>query len=63
MVLPDCPPPLFALGHSMGATVLIRAAIEGRRWFDRMVLTAPMIALAGFGATTDRAPPGARDAA
>ena len=26
VVLPDCPPPLFALGHSMGATVLIRVA-------------------------------------
>ena len=25
VVLPDCPPPIFALGHSMGATVLIRA--------------------------------------
>ena len=44
VVLPDCPPPIFALGHSMGATVLIRAAHRGHRWFDRMVLTAPMIA-------------------
>jgi len=43
IVLPDCPPPLFALGHSAGATVLIRAAAKGRRWFDRMVLSAPMI--------------------
>jgi lysophospholipase len=47
VVLPDCPPPLFALGHSMGATVLIRAARQGQRWFDRMVLTAPMIRLSG----------------
>jgi lysophospholipase len=47
VVLPDCPPPLFALGHSMGGTVLIRAAHRGRRWFDRMVLSAPMIVLAG----------------
>ena len=46
IVLPDCPPPFFALGHSMGATVLIRAAHRGHRWFDRMVLTAPLIALA-----------------
>ena len=29
VVLPDCPPPVFALAHSMGATVLIRAAHEG----------------------------------
>ena len=47
VVLPDCPPPLFALGHSTGAAVLIRAAHRGHRWFDRMVLTAPLIALGG----------------
>ena len=52
IVLPDCPPPLFAIGHSTGATILIRAAYQGRRWFDRMVLTAPLIDLVGFGATT-----------
>jgi lysophospholipase len=51
VVLPDCPPPLFALGHSMGGTVLLRAAHRGRRWFDRMVLSAPMIALAGRAAS------------
>ncbi len=45
VVLPDCPPPLFALAHSMGAAVLIQAAAKGHRWFDRMVLTAPMISL------------------
>jgi lysophospholipase len=48
VVLPDCPPPIFALGHSMGASVLIRAAYRGRRWFDRLVLVAPMLALAGI---------------
>ena len=46
VVLPDCPPPLFAIAHSMGATVLLRAAYRGLRWFDRIVLTAPMIKLA-----------------
>jgi lysophospholipase len=51
IVLPDCPPPLFALGHSTGGTVLIRAAYRGRRWFDRMVLTAPLIDLQGFNAS------------
>ena len=25
-MLPDCPPPLFALAHSMGAAILMRAA-------------------------------------
>jgi lysophospholipase len=51
IVLPDCPPPLFALGHSTGATILIRAAHRGHRWFDRMVLIAPLIGVASAGAT------------
>jgi lysophospholipase len=45
VVLPDCPPPIFCLAHSMGAAVAIRACHAGRRWFDRVVLSAPMIAL------------------
>jgi lysophospholipase len=45
VVLPDCPPPIFALGHSMGAAVAIRACHDGCRWFERVVLSAPMIAL------------------
>jgi lysophospholipase len=47
VVLPDCPPPIFALAHSMGAAVLMRIARQGSRWFDRIVLTAPMIRLGG----------------
>ncbi len=46
VVLPDCPPPIYALAHSMGAAVAICACHAGRRWFDRVVLSAPMIALA-----------------
>src|SRR6476659_9889580 len=53
VVLPDCPPPLFALGHSMGAAVLLRAAFQGRRWFDRIVLSGPMVDL--YGAAGSRA--------
>ncbi|MGC1667863.1 MAG: alpha/beta hydrolase [Pseudolabrys sp.] len=45
VVLPDCPPPIFALAHSMGAAVMIRACHDGSRWFERTVLSAPMIAL------------------
>jgi lysophospholipase len=45
VVLPDCPPPYFALAHSMGGTVLLRLAYAGKRWFDRVVLSAPMIDL------------------
>jgi lysophospholipase len=48
VVLPDCPPPLFALAHSMGGAVLIRSASQGHNWFDRIVLSAPMIAVTGI---------------
>jgi lysophospholipase len=47
VVLPDCPPPIFAIGHSMGGTVMMRVARQGSRWFDRIVLSAPMLRLAG----------------
>jgi lysophospholipase len=47
VVLPDCPPPYFALAHSMGGAVMLRVAHAGRRWFDRIVLSAPMIDLPG----------------
>jgi lysophospholipase len=45
VMLPDCPPPFFALAHSMGGAVMLRIAHAGKRWFDRMVLSAPMIDL------------------
>ena len=48
VMLPDCPPPYYALAHSMGGAVMLRVAHSGRRWFDRMVLSAPMIDLPGF---------------
>src|ERR1700692_3264469 len=47
VVMPDCPPPFFALAHSMGGAVMLRIAHAGKRWFDRMVLSAPMIDLPG----------------
>jgi lysophospholipase len=47
VVLPDCPPPYFALAHSMGGAVMLQVAHAGKRWFDRMVLSAPMIDLPG----------------
>jgi lysophospholipase len=46
VVLPDCPPPLFALGHSTGGAILLRNATRRPNWFERMVLSAPLIALA-----------------
>lgn len=48
VVLPDCPPPYFALAHSMGGLILIDAVKQGRRWFDRAVVTAPMLHFAGM---------------
>jgi len=51
VVLPDCPPPHFALAHSMGGAVMLRIAHSGKRWFDRMVLSAPMIDLPGRATT------------
>jgi lysophospholipase len=47
IVLPDCPPPYFALAHSMGGAIMLEALTFGRRWFDRVVLTSPMIGLYG----------------
>jgi lysophospholipase len=55
VVLPDCPPPLFAIGHSMGGAVMMRVVRRGNRWFDRIVLSAPMIRLRGVrGAAATR---------
>jgi lysophospholipase len=44
IVLPDCPPPFYALAHSMGANILLRNAARPGSWFERMILSAPMIA-------------------
>jgi len=50
VVLPDCPAPIFALAHSMGGAILLEAVHQGRRWFDRIVLSSPMIDLFGLAA-------------
>ncbi len=44
VALPDCPPPYFALAHSTGATVLLRA-LGTRTWFTRVVASAPLLGL------------------
>lgn len=46
VVLPDCPPPYYALAHSMGGNILLRHAVATSSWFERMILIAPMIAFA-----------------
>jgi lysophospholipase len=48
VVLPDCPAPYFALSHSMSAMVLFSAATKRGCWFSRMVMTAPMVRIAGL---------------
>ncbi len=42
---PHCPPPYFALAHSMGAAVMLRVAHAGAAPFERFVLCAPLIDL------------------
>ena len=44
VVLPDCPPPYVALAHSMGGHILLRHASTPSSWFERMVISAPMLA-------------------
>lgn len=46
VVLPECPPPYYALAHSMGGNILARHAIASDSWFDRIVLCAPMFEIA-----------------
>ncbi|MCW5713625.1 MAG: alpha/beta hydrolase [Bauldia sp.] len=48
--LPDCPPPHFAMAHSMGALVCLRAASAGWVLFERMVLLTPLLGLSRVAA-------------
>ncbi len=45
ILLPDCPPPFYLVGHSMGGLVSLFAAATERTMFDRVFLSAPMVAL------------------
>ncbi len=42
VVLPDCPPPYFALAQSTGGHILMRS-LARHTWFERAVLTSPFI--------------------
>jgi lysophospholipase len=44
VVLPDCPPPYYAIGHSTGGNVIL-STIRSRSWFRKCVLVAPLIDL------------------
>ena len=45
IVLPDCPPPYYAMAHSMGGAVLLQSAVMSNCWFERIFLSAPMLQL------------------
>lgn len=47
ILLPDCPPPYYLVGHSMGGLVSLLASTRDRMMFDRIFLSAPMLALDG----------------
>lgn len=49
VALPDCPPPHFALAHSTGGLVALRAVHDGRVRFARMVIDGPLLALGNRG--------------
>lgn len=48
IVLPDCPPPYYLVGHSTGGLVGLLAAARDRLMFDRVFLTSPMVSLPGL---------------
>jgi lysophospholipase len=43
VVLPNCPGPYVALAHSMGGHILLREAGHDDSWFERIIVTAPML--------------------
>lgn len=47
ILLPDCPPPYYLVGHSMGGLASLFAGVNDRMMFDRVFLSAPMLALDG----------------
>jgi lysophospholipase len=51
VVLPDCPPPYFAMAHSMGGAVMLHVAHTGIEAFERFVLCSPMVDLPGLRAS------------
>lgn len=49
VVLPDCPPPYYVLAHSTGGAIALLSAERLRTQIDRIVLSAPLLALS-YGA-------------
>ncbi len=48
VLTPSCPKPWFGLAHSMGGTILIEQARQGRSPFARLALISPMIGIYGL---------------
>jgi lysophospholipase len=48
ILLPDCPPPYYLVGHSMGGQAALMAGARDRLMFDRMFLSAPMVEIYGL---------------
>ena len=48
VLLPDCPGPFYLVGHSMGGLVSLMAAARDRLMFDRVFVSAPMLAIDGM---------------
>lgn len=44
LVLPQCPPPYFAVGHSTGGNVMLRV-IRKHRWFEKAIVCSPLLGL------------------
>jgi len=47
ILLPDCPPPYYLVGHSMGGLAALFAGTTDRMMFERIFLSAPMIEVHG----------------
>ena len=43
VMLPDCPPPYFALTHSTGGLVLLHALLRGMSCFERAFISSPLL--------------------
>jgi len=48
ILLPDCPPPYYLVGHSMGGLIALLATARDRLMFDRTFLSAPMLSIEGL---------------
>src|SRR5690606_19890171 len=48
ILLPDCPPPFYLVGHSAGGLISLLAATRDRLMFDRVFVASPMLGLPGL---------------